>query len=141
MGIALTFKPFQVQATTPKTSADVAKITYEIFETSNTAVILKTHTATNTPTFGAKFTNVPPGTYKVKATVFDGSNKNIIQGGGSVVSTNTATVANGASVLYSTGTALNIPVQLLNGVGDDVNVNVALTNGSPIPPIGGQDVP
>lgn len=103
-----------------KTVANVASYELKLMAGPSFSTAVQTLIVTSTT---AEFTNVADGTYKVQAKALDGTNQNITEGL-TVLSSNSVTVA-GNSTTYSSGTALMITLQLQNGTGGDISVQIA----------------
>ena len=128
---------FTTQAQTPKTSANIDHLTYKIFNASDLTTPIKTQLVRGN-VVGLKFLNVPPGTYKVSAEAFESTdNTKSITKGGPQLSGNIPVVEDGKQTPHSVTLTLN----LLDAVGDNIDVNINLNNGANFPPIGSQPSP
>jgi len=111
------------------TVGDVATYTFELWQTPSTLMASYSTTAAT-----AKFAQVPDGTYFLKANAFNGSGQSLVQGGASVASANTVTVAaaNTPSLTYSSGTSLAVTLNLLNGTGETTADTLTVLNGGAV---------
>ena len=109
----------------PMVGTDIDHFVVKLFNAANDA-LLYTYTTPNANT-AVSFSAVPNGGYYITGEAFDATAS--ITKGGAQRSTNTVTVAS-PNVTYSTGTALNASLPLLDGTGEAFGGSLNVTDGN-----------
>lgn len=127
--VYFTFSPLTTQALA-KTLADVHRYEVTLYDAGGqkvTASGLTNPLMITAPATSGSFTNVPSGTgYYLAVEAFDATDASITQGG-PVTSSNTVNVA-GATVTYSSGTAVTFALKLLDATPGTGTGTVTLNN-------------
>jgi sugar lactone lactonase YvrE len=112
------FRTEQATGSIPATVGDVATYLFELRRTSDNSVA----GSFTSPQPTARFAGVPDGTYYLRADARNALTQSLVEGGAQN-SLNTVTVAT-PSVLYSAGGALDVMLNLRNGQGMVLGVNI-----------------
>ena len=107
-----------------KTSADINHYHVKLVSAATNTVVSEADTTSQ----DTQFTQVPDGTYRLKADAFDSTGASLVQGG-EQTSGNTATVASPAVSYSDNSNCLKVDVALLNATGEAINNHINVTDG------------
>ena len=107
-----------------KTIADINHYHVKLISTATNTVVSEADTTSQ----DTQFTQVPDGTYRLKANAFDSTGASIVTGG-EQTSGNTATVTSPAVSYSDNSNCLKVDVALLNATGEAINNHINVTDG------------